>query len=143
MAATYSYADGKFKDLVETMIDANPLNFGHIDPDSIIYLNKEEKSPKVVMRINMIKEPFVMLLNKQYLLEISEDLVSRIPMEHLELHMYKILKQIDIDDGKIRFPDVVEFKDVIDQFGYDWTNKDHIPSILQILNGGGKITQAV
>ena len=143
MGAHYTYANEKFKDLVETMIDADPLNFGHIDPDSIIYLNKEEKSPKVVMRISMIKEPFVMLLNKMYLLEISEEMVDRIPQEHLELHMYKILKQIDMNDGKIRYPDVVEFKDIIDMFGYDWTNKDHIPSILKILNGDKIQQQAV
>lgn len=143
MGATYSYANKKFRELVESIIDADPLNFGHIDPDSIIYLNKEEKSPKVVMRITMIKEPFVMLLNKQYLLEISEDLVSRIPQEHIELHMFKILKQIDINDGKIRYPDVVEFKDIIDTFGYDWTNKEHIPSILHILNGNNEVKQVV
>ncbi|MNW00544.1 hypothetical protein D3C71_1960530 [compost metagenome] len=57
--------------------------------------------------------------------------------------MYKILKQIDMSDGKIKYPDVVEFKDVIDQFGYDWTNKDHIPSILKLLNKDNEIPQAV
>ncbi|MNB96078.1 hypothetical protein D3C81_753380 [compost metagenome] len=142
MSTSYNYASNAFKSLVENLIDADPLNFGHIDPESIIYLNKEEKTPKVVMKITMIKEPYVMLLNKQYILEVSEDLVNKLPTEHTELHMYKILKQIDMTDGKIKYPDVVEFKDVIDKFGYDWTNKDHIPSILNLLNNNS-VPQAV
>jgi hypothetical protein len=130
---SYFYADSKFKNLMEKIIDSDPLNFGHIDSDSIIYLNKEEKTPRNVMKISVIKEPYNMLLDKLYILEINENLVNKLPEEHVELYMYRIAKQIDVKDGKIRYPDIVEFKDVIDTFGYDWTNKDHIPSILNLL----------
>lgn len=132
--AQYTYADPKFKLLAQNLVDADPFTLGHIDVDTIVFLYKEETSPKRVMRISAIREPYIMLTNKLYIIEISEQLVSEISQEHVELHMYKTLKQISPDTGRIIHPDVIEFSDIIDLFGYDWQEKKVLPSILDQLS---------
>lgn len=130
----YEYANPKYKALCQDLIDADPINLGHIDPSTIEFLTKEEKVPKKVFRIESIREPFVMMTNKSFLMIISETLANEVSREHLELHMYKVLKQINPENGRIVPPDVIEWSDIIDLFGYDWQEQKILPSIIDQLS---------
>ncbi|MDF2533995.1 MAG: hypothetical protein K0R18_152 [Bacillales bacterium] len=129
----YEYANARYKSLAQTLIDADPFTLGHIDASTIEFLTKEEKTPKKVFRIESIREPFVMMTNKCYIITISEVLIEDISQEHMELHMYKVLRQINPENGRLVPPDVIEFSDIIDLFGYDWQDKDTLPSIVDQL----------
>ena len=118
MSAQYTHCNVDIKKLVGDLIDADQTNLSHIDEKSIVCVNKEEKKPKQVAKISQIKEPFCMLTGYSYLMEISEELAENISKEHLELHIYTVLRQINNQDGKIKYPDVVEFKDIAQIFGY-------------------------
>lgn len=132
--AEYSFANAKYKVLAQNIVDADPFVLGHIDVSTIAFLVKEEKSPKWPMRIIALREPITMLCNYLYYLEISEELLNPLTQEHRELHMYKILRQIDKETGRVIHPDVIEFSDIIDLFGYDWEQKNILPSIIDQLD---------
>lgn len=132
--AEYSFANGMYKSLAQDLIDADPFVLGHIDVNSIAFLSKEEKNPKWPFRILSIREPLVMLTNYSYYIEISEELTTYLSREHVELHLYKVLRQIDNETGRIIHPNVIEFSDIIDLFGYDWQEKKILPSIINQLD---------
>lgn len=129
----YTYANARYRSLAQDLIDADPFVLGHIDVSTIVFLYKEEKSPKWPMRILGIREPYIMLTNKSYVIELSEELAEDLGQEHRELHMYKVLRQIDKESGRIIHPNVIEFSDIIDLFGYDWQEKKILPSIIDQL----------
>lgn len=133
MAAQYTPCSAEIQTLIKDLIDADPINLSHVDSTSIVCVNKEEKKPKAVAKISQIKEPFSMLTNFNYLIEVSEELANKISQEHLELHLYTALRQINNQDGKIKYPDVIEFRDIADIFGYDWKEKNQIDSIFSVL----------
>lgn len=133
MAAQYTRCSKDVEKLIEDLINADQVNLSHVDPQSIVCVNKEEKKPRTVAKITQIKEPFAMLMNLQYLIEVSEQLAQDISQEHLELHLYTALRQISDQDGKIKYPDVVEFRDIANMFGYDWKEQEQIDSIFSIL----------
>lgn len=132
--ASYEFSNGMYKSLAQDLVDADPFVLGHIDVSTIAFLNKEEKIPKWPLRIVPIREPFIMLTNYLYYIEISENLCMDLSREHLELHMYKTLRQIDAETGRIIHPNVIEFSDIIDLFGYDWQDKKILPSIIDQLD---------
>lgn len=131
--AEFIFANEKFRNLVEKLIDADSFNLGHIDPDTIVYLYKEEKNPKRPLRISQIQQPYVLLTNKFYIIEISEELVDKISKEHLEIYMYRILRQIDCESGRVIAPDVMEWKDVLNMYGFEWQKQSNVKSIFQVL----------
>lgn len=135
--AEFTYADEKFRILVERLIDADPFHLGHIDPDTIIYLYKEEKKPKRPIRISQIPQPYVLLTSKFYIIEISEELVEQISNEHLEIFIYRSLRQIDCESGRVISPDVMEWKDILSMYGFEWQKKSSVTSIFQILENRG------
>lgn len=130
----YEYANSRYKCLAQELIDADPFTLGHIDPNAIEFFTKEEKTPRKAFRIEAIREPYVMMTHKSYIIIVSEVLIDDMSREHMELHMYKVLRQIDKESGRIVPPDVIEFSDIIDLFGYDWQEKVILPSILDQLN---------
>ncbi|AEO93409.1 gp149 [Bacillus phage G] len=132
--AEYSFADSKYESLAQDLIDADPIDLGHIDVSAIAFLNKEEKNPKWPFRIIPIREPLTMLTKFEYYVEICESLLENATKEHIELHIYKILRQIDKESGRIIHPNVIEFSDIIDLFGYDWQEKKMLPSIIDQLD---------
>ena len=132
--AEYSFANVKYSSLAQKLIDADPFVLGHIDVSSIAFLNKDEKNPKWPFRILPIREPLIMLTNYLYYMEISEELLGNLSKEHIELYLYKVLRQIDKETGRIIHPNVIEFSDIIDLFGYDWQNNDNLPSIIDQLD---------
>lgn len=129
----YTHANARYRMLAQELIDVDPFVLGHVDVSTVVFLYKEEKNPKWPMRILGIREPFIMLTNKSYIVEISEELAENLSQEHRELHMYKVLRQIDKESGRIIHPDVIEFSDIIDLFGYDWQSKMLLPSIIDQL----------
>ena len=133
MAAQYTRCSQEIEKLIKDLIDADQENLSHVDYNLIVCVNKKEKKPKTVAKITQIKEPFSMLMNFQYLVEVSDEMVKDISQEHLELYLYSVLRQISDQDGKIKYPDVVEFRDIADMFGYDWKQQEQIDSIFSVL----------
>lgn len=131
--AEYSYANPRYKALAQSLIDADPELLNHIDVSTIAFLNKEEKNPKWPFRIIALREPYIMLTNKCYIIEVSELLDGDLSQPHRELHMYKILRQVDRETGRIIHPDVIEFSDIIDLFGYKWQDDKNLDSIIDKL----------
>lgn len=131
--AEFSFADDKFRIMVERLIDADPFNLGHIDPDTIVYLYKEEKNPRRAIKMAQIPQPYILLTGKFYIMEISEELVEIISKEHLEIFIYRGLRQINSENGRVIAPDVIEWKNILDMYGFDWEQNSSIPSIFEVL----------
>lgn len=131
-------ANPRYKALAQELIDAAPEVLGHIDLNSIIFLEKREAKPKQAISIKKIQEPYVTLLNKSFYIVINEDLMASMDDEHRELEMFRTLYHIDVEEGKMRYPDVYDYSFIIKHFGPDWREKQ-IPSILDELKQGKKI----
>lgn len=138
MPAEYFNANPRYKALAQDLIDAEPKGLGHIDLDLVLFLEIREVKPKQAILIKKINEPFVTLLGKTFYLAINEDLMSEYDQEHQELAMLRILLHFDVEPGKMKFPEVFEFRCILDNFGPDWKTTQ-IQSPLSLMQSGQQI----
>lgn len=136
--AQWFNANNKYSKLAQELIDAAASDLGHIDLSKVLFLEIQESKPKQAMVIKQIKEPFDMLLGKSFYIAINEELISTYSDEQLELEVFRTLLHIDVEDGKMRYPDVYDFSCIINIFGIDWREKN-ISSILSMVKSGKTI----
>lgn len=138
MPAEYFNANPRYKAIAQDLINAEPKGLGHIDLNLILFLEIKEIKPKQTILIKKINEPFVTLLGKVFYIAINEDLMSEYDQEHKELAMLRTLLHIDPEIGKMKFPEVFEFRCILDVFGPDWKT-NQIQSPLNLMQSGQQI----
>lgn len=129
-------ADPKYKVLAQDIIDSAPSELGHIDLGKVMFLEYQTEKPKEPVKIAKVPDPFKTLYGYDFYVTVNEELISGLTIEHLELEMFRVLLHIDVEPGKMKFPDVYEFSNILTNFGADWRLQPTVGSVLQQLKSG-------
>lgn len=122
----------KYRDIAEKIIDQYNVAFGHIDIDSILFLEEDSRAPKKYADIQMVKSPYTFITNYKFILTVYEP--KTIAMNDSQkniLIMHELMHINDDFDGLVKH-NLEDFSEIVSKYGVDWDTNPTVKDPLSI-----------